>query len=104
MARGADPAADVYRGTALAWAAACGRPAAIGALLAAGADPGGRTSFGGADHGEDTTPLHLAAGGGHAQAVALLRAAGADPGARDGLHDGTPADWARHSGHQGLVI
>ena len=61
VGRGASAEADVYRGTALSWAAACGRVGAIRRLVALGADPSGRTTFGGPEHGEGTTPLHLAA-------------------------------------------
>jgi ankyrin repeat protein len=96
--RGADPNADVYRGTALAWAASCGRVGAIRALVALGADPNGRTTFGGPDHGEGATALHLAAGAGRLDAIEALLGAGADPGVRDDLHGGTAADWAAHGG------
>lgn len=104
VARGAHLDADVYRGTPLTWAAASGRLAAIARLIALGADPNGRSSFGGPDHGEDATPLHLAAGGGHLDAVRALLAAGGDPRLRDARHDSTPAGWAEHDGgHDALV-
>ena len=103
VARGADPDADVYRGTPLAWAASCNRCEAISTLLAVGADPNGRTTFGGPDHGEDATPLHLAAGDGHLEAITLLLEAGAEPTALDGRHDATPAGWAEHGGHRAAV-
>ena len=44
--------ADVYRGTALAWAAARGHVATIRRLVALGADPNQRITFGGPQHGE----------------------------------------------------
>ena len=103
VARGADPDADVYRGTPLAWAASCNRAAAIRMLLAVGADPNGRTTFGGPDHGENATPLHLAAGDGHLDAITLLLEAGADPMARDGRFDATPEGWAEHGGHRAAI-
>jgi ankyrin repeat protein len=96
VARGADPDADVYRGTPLAWAASCGRVRTIRVLLASGADPDGLTTFGGPDHGQGARPLHLAAEGGRLEAIEALLDAGADPGARDARHGGTPADWAAH--------
>ena len=96
--RGARVDADVYRGTALAWAAATGRVAAIGALVALGADVDARGTFGGPSHGEAITALHLAAQSGETEAVRALLAAGADRTLRDGLYDGTPADWAAHAG------
>lgn len=97
VAGGAAIDADVYRGTALTWAAAVGRVAAIERLLALGADPNGRTTFGGEDHGYGATPLHIAAGAGHADAARALLAGGADAALRDEGHHGTPADWAEHS-------
>jgi ankyrin repeat protein len=94
---GANLEADVYRGSALTWAAACGRVAAVQRLLALGADPNGRSTFGGPDHSEGSTALHVAAGGGHAAAVHALLDGGADPSLRDMLHGGTPADWAENA-------
>ena len=58
---GARVDADPYRGTPLAWAAANGRVAAIRTLVELGADPNQRGTFGGPDHGEGVTALHLAA-------------------------------------------
>jgi ankyrin repeat protein len=94
---GARLEADVYRGTALTWAAACGRVAAIRRLVTLGADPNGRSTFGGPQHGEGTMPLHLAAQSGHLEAIEVLLALGADPTLRDDLHGGTAAGWADHS-------
>jgi ankyrin repeat protein len=88
--------ADPYRGTSLAWAAANGRVAAIRRLLELGADPNGRGSFGGPDHGEGVPPLHLAAQSGQEEAVDLLLELGADPSIRDAIYDGTAAGWAAH--------
>jgi ankyrin repeat protein len=99
VARGASVEADVYRGTALSWAAACGRVAAVRRLVALGADPSGRTTFGGPGHGEGVTPLHLAAQNGSLDVIRALLELGADPTLRDGLYDGTPANWAEHGGH-----
>jgi ankyrin repeat protein len=97
--RGARLEADVYRGTALAWAAACGRVAAIERLVALGADPSGVGTFGGPEHGERVTPLHLAAQNGDVPAVRALLRAGADPTVKDRLYGGTPGDWAANFGH-----
>ena len=99
VARGARPDADVYRGSALMWAAACGRTAAIRRLLDLGAHVSGRSTFGGPSHGEGVTPLHLAAQGGHLDAVRVLLDAGADPRARDANFDSTPDGWAEYGGH-----
>ncbi|SFP25279.1 Ankyrin repeat-containing protein [Amycolatopsis arida] len=97
--RGARVEADVYRGTALVWAAACGRVGAVRRLLELGADPNRRGTFGGPTHGLGVTALHLAAQNDALPVIRLLLAAGADPTVRDELHDGTPASWAEHFGN-----
>ena len=58
---GARVDADPYRGTALAWAAANGRVAALRKLVELGADPNRQATFGGPSHGEGVTAIHLAA-------------------------------------------
>jgi len=100
---GARVDADPYRGTPLVWAAANGRAASIRALVALGADVDRRTTFGGPDHGDGVTALHLAAQAGRRDAVETLLALGADPGVRDALHDSTPAGWAEFGGHPELA-
>jgi ankyrin repeat protein len=99
VVRGARLEADVYRGSALMWAAATGRAAAVRRLLELGADPSGRSTFGGPTHGEGVTPLHLAAQDGHLDAVRALLDAGADPTARDANFGSTPDGWAEYGGH-----
>jgi ankyrin repeat protein len=96
---GADVNADPYRGTPITWAAANGRVAAIRRLVQLGADVNGRGTFGGPDHGQGVTALHLAAQSGQTEAVATLLELGADPTIRDALHGGTPAGWAQHGCH-----
>lgn len=96
---GANPDADVYRGTPLCWAAAVGRVAAIARLVELGADPTGRSTFGGPTHGRGLTPLHLAAQNGNVDAVTALLELGADPAPTDALYDSPPAGWAEHFGH-----
>jgi ankyrin repeat protein len=100
---GARVDADPYRGTPLAWAAANGRAAAIRRLVELGADPNQRGTFGGPDHGEGVTALHLAAQSGKPAAVEALLELGADPTLRDDLHGGDPAGWAEHSGRPDLA-
>ena len=100
---GARVEADPYRGTPLAWAAANGRVAAIRRLVELGADPNQRGTFGGPDHGQDVTALHLAAQSGKRAAVETLLELGGDPTLQDGLYGGDPAGWAEFSGNQELA-
>jgi len=72
-------------------------------LVELGADVNGRGTFGGPDHGDGVTALHLAAQSGRAEAVEALLELGADPGIRDALHGGTPAGWARFGCHPALA-
>ncbi|WP_158887476.1 ankyrin repeat domain-containing protein [Amycolatopsis anabasis] len=97
--RGARVDADVYRGTALTWAAFCGRVRAVRALLTLGADPDRRGTFGGPDHGQGVTALHLAAQNGHLDVLTTLLDAGADPTISDESHDGLAEDWADFGEH-----
>jgi ankyrin repeat protein len=103
VALGADVDADPYRGTPLTWAAANGRVAAIRRLVELGAQVNGRGTFGGPDHGDGVTALHLAAQSGRAGAVETLLELGADPTIRDALHGGTPAGWAKNGCHPELA-
>jgi ankyrin repeat protein len=100
---GSDLDADVYRGTPLTWAAANGRVMAIRCLVELGADVNARGTFGGPDHGQGVTALHLAAQSGQADAVETLLELGADPTIRDTIHEGTPAGWAQYSGYPELA-
>ena len=72
-------------------------------LVDLGADPNQRGTFGGPDHGEGVTALHLAAQAGRAEAVDALLALGADPTIRDSLHGGDAAGWASFCGHDALA-
>ena len=94
---------DPYRGTPLTWAAFNGRTRAVRRLLELGADPNGRGTFGGADHGEGVTALHLAAQAGRRDTAEALLAAGADPSIRDELHDGPAWGWVGFGGHPSLA-
>ncbi len=97
LKRGARIDADVYRGTALAWAAWRGLENATRTLLDLGANPNQRTGFGGPMHGEGVTALHLAAERGHLGVIHILLDAGADRTITDANFDSTPADWAGHN-------
>jgi len=101
--RGARVDADPYRGTALTWAAANGRVDTVRRLVDLGADPNQLGTFGGPDHGEGVTAIHLAAQSGQAEAVDALLALGADPTIHDALHGGDAAGWASYGGHDALA-
>ena len=93
---------DPYRGTPLTWAAVNGRVTSVRKLLELGADPNRLGTFGGPDHGEGVTALHLAAQAGRREAVEALLDAGADASIADRLHGGTAAGWADFGGHREL--
>jgi ankyrin repeat protein len=97
LKRGARIDADVYRGTALAWAAYRGLENATRALLDLGANPDERTGFGVPMHGEGMTALHLAAERGHLPVIRILLDAGADRTITDANFEATPASWAGHN-------
>jgi ankyrin repeat protein len=100
---GADVNGDPYRGTALIWAGARGHLASIRTLLELGADVNHKATFGGPDHGQGITALHLAAQSGQMKAVQALLAAGADPAIPDDIYGGPPAGWAEHGGHRAIA-
>jgi ankyrin repeat protein len=100
---GADVNGDPYRGTPLTWAACNGRLAAMARLLELGADVNHRGTFGGPDHGQGVTALHLAAQSGEQAAVDALLAAGADVMIADELHGGRPSGWAGFGGHRAIA-
>ena len=100
---GAHIDADPYRGTPLIWAAFNGRTASIRRLVEIGANVNRRATFGGPDHGEGVTALHLAAQAGYDDVVEALLELGADPTIRDGLHDSPPSGWAEFGGHPDLA-
>jgi ankyrin repeat protein len=103
VALGADVDGDPYRGTALIWAGAVGRVAAIRRLIELGADPNRKATFGGPDHGQGVTALHIAAQSGKRQAVEALLAAGADPAITDDIYGGSAVGWAEHGGHTAIA-
>ncbi len=100
---GASVDADPYRGTPLTWAAANGRIESIRTLIELGADPNQRGTFGGLDHGEGVTAIHLASQSGERETVRTLLELGADAHILDNLHSGDALSWARHGGHGDLA-
>lgn len=89
------------RHLALAFAAQFGRTAILKRLLEAGEDPNRFNPPGAHAH---STPLHQAALAGHAEAVRVLLEHGARRDLRDALWNGTPGDWARHSGRPDAAL
>ena len=100
---GADVDGDPYRGTALIWAGARGHVESIRRLLELGADVNRKATFGGLEHGQGVTALHLAAQSGRMGAVKELVAAGADPALTDDIYGGPAAGWAEHGGHPAIA-
>jgi ankyrin repeat protein len=87
----------------IAWAAACGRPAAVEILAGLGFDVNAR---GRTDVPSDQpwqTALHKAAEDGNLELARTLLRLGADPDIRDHRFDSTPLGWARHFGQQPLI-
>ena len=101
---GADVDGDPYRGTALIWAGARGHVATIRRLVELGADVNRKATFGGPDHGEGVTALHLAAQSGQMAAAKALIDAGADPAITDDIYAGPAAGWAAHGGHTSIQM
>jgi len=95
--------ADPYRGTPLTWAAANGRVQSVRTLVELGADPNHRGTFGGFDHGDGVTAIHLASQAGQRETVLTLLELGADPLIVDNLHGGNAHGWASHGGHEDLA-
>ena len=85
-----DDPADVLA-EALSLAAQLDRTRACEELLDRGADPARAPLYG-------ITPLHFAASMGRLETAELLVRRGAPLDIRDGLHGGTPLDWAMHEG------
>jgi len=81
---------------ALALSAMYGHAAAAKVLLDAGADPDRYNPPGAHAH---STALHQAAIEGHLEVIRVFLAHGARRDIRDIHHNATPADWARHAGH-----
>jgi ankyrin repeat protein len=87
----------------VAWAAACGSPAAVEVLVDLGFDVNAR---GRTDIPSDQpwqTALHAAAQDGNLELARALLRRGADPDIRDARFDGTPLSWARYFGQDAVA-
>ena len=96
----ADVDATVYRGTPLLWAVYADNAAAAEWLIAAGADVDRVHDFGGREHGQQATALHLAGQFGAVKCLQVLLAAGADATIKDGGFGATALGWAEHCGNE----
>jgi ankyrin repeat protein len=87
----------------VAWAAACGEPAAVELLVELGFDVNvrGRTDVPSDQPWQ--TALHKAAEDGNLELARTLLRLGADPDIRDERFDSTPLGWARYFGQQALI-
>jgi ankyrin repeat protein len=103
LANGADINGDPYRGTALTWATFTRRADVMRWLLDHGANVNHRATFGGPQHGQGITALHIAAQCDRLDIVKLLLARGADRNVKDDLYNSTPSGWAEHSEHTETV-
>jgi len=96
--RPSSPTREEVLDLCLVFAARGGRTALLGWLVELGADPDREPSF---DHG--ARALHWAAAAGEVDTVERLLEVGADPRLLDETHHATPAQWARHAGHDQLA-
>ena len=88
LTAGARLDADPYRGTPLIWAAWCNRLETAMWLIDHGASVDEKGTFGGPDHGQGVTALHMASQNGHLAMVRLLLERGADLSIKDDLYHG----------------
>ncbi len=95
-ARGANLEVAPCRGTALMFAVAWRKAAAVRWLLQRGVDPNRFELFHGQEQGR-VTALHLAAQTDEPELVQLLLDHGADRTLKDENYGGDPAGWARHT-------
>ena len=98
LTAGARLDADPYRGTPLIWAAWCNRLETAMWLIDHGASVDEKGTFGGPDHGQGVTALHMASQNGHLSMVQLLIERGADPSITDDLHHGNAEGHAHFFG------
>lgn len=99
LERGADINSVPYNGSPLSWAAFTNRFSTVRWLVEHGAEVNQRLKFGGRDHGNGITALHIPAQNGQMDMVRLLVELGADPGVLDNLYLSSPAGWAAYGGH-----
>ena len=100
---GANVNSNPYRGTPLLWSIYSDSVSSAKWLIEQGADPNLKHNFGGSEHGQGATAMHLAAQYGSIECLKLLLEEGANPYIKDDLYDSTPMGWARHEGMESSI-
>ena len=100
---GANVNSNPYRGTPLLWSIYSDSVYSAKWLIEQGADPNLKHDFGGAEHGQGATAIHLAAQYGSLKCLRLLLEKGADPYLTDNLYNSTALDWAKHEGTESSI-
>jgi ankyrin repeat protein len=90
--------ADPYRGTPLIWAAVCNRIETAESLIEHGATLDLKATFGGLNHGQGVTALHMASQNGHLPMVKFLIEKGADSKIKDDLYHADAEGAANYFG------
>ena len=100
---GANVNSNPYQGTPLLWSIYSNKVNSAKMLIEYGADPNQKHNFGGSEHGQGATAMHLAAQYGSIECLKLLLEEGANPYIKDDLYDSTPMGWARHEGMESSI-
>ena len=100
---GANVNSNPYRGTPLLWSIYSDSVSSAKWLIEQGADPNLKHNFGGSEHGQGATAIHLAAQYGSLKCLRLLLEKGADPYLTDDLYNSTALDWAKHEGMESSI-
>ena len=95
---GANVNSNPYRGTPLLWSVYSDSVCSARWLIEQGADPNLKHNFGGSEHGQGATAMHLAAQYGSLKCLRLLLEEGTDPEIKDDLYNSTALGWAKHEG------
>ena len=95
---GANVNSNPYRGTPLLWSVYSDSVCSARWIIEQGADPNLKHNFGGSEHGQGATAMHLAAQYGSLKCLRLLLEEGADPEIKDDLYNSTALGWAKHEG------
>lgn len=100
---GANVNSNPYRGTPLLWSIYSDSVSSAKWLIEQGADPNLKHNFGGSEHGQGATAIHLAAQYGSLKCLRLLLEKGADPYLTDDLYNSTASGWAKHEGMESSI-